>query len=57
MSKEKSDPCDIPEREQWLYQNHEAMALVQKGLEDLKAGRFVADPTADEEDGWLDEID
>jgi hypothetical protein len=31
--------------------------MVQRGLDDLKAGRFAADPTADEDDSWIDAVD
>ena len=31
----------IPAHEMWLYQNPEAMAAFQRGIEDLKAGRTV----------------
>lgn len=31
----------IPAAEVWLYQNDEAMAQVEKGLADAKAGRFA----------------
>jgi hypothetical protein len=47
----------IPARELWLHQNPVAMGMVQRGIEDLKAGRFAADPTKDEDDSWIDGID
>jgi hypothetical protein len=47
----------IPTRELWLHQNPSAMAMVQRGLDDLKAGRFAADPTADEDDSWFEAVD
>jgi hypothetical protein len=34
--------AEIPARERWLYENPEAMAAVQEGLADLKAGRVVS---------------
>ena len=33
----------IPEREAWLYDNPVALALVRKGIEDVKAGRVIED--------------
>ncbi len=30
---------EIPSEEYWLYKNPKAMALVKKGLEDIKEGR------------------
>lgn len=47
----------IPAAEAWLYKNPEAMALVQRGLNDLKAGRFVADPRKGKDYSWLDEVE
>lgn len=31
---------EIPADERWLYENREAMASVQRGIEDAKAGRL-----------------
>jgi len=31
----------IPERELWLYKNHEAMAMVDKGLDEMGRGETV----------------
>lgn len=47
----------IPASEAWLYKNPVAMAAVQRGLNDLKAGRLVPDPTKGKDYSWLDEID
>lgn len=35
----------IPIRERWLYRNKEALAKVQEGLGQARAGEFVKDPT------------
>ncbi|MBF0564989.1 MAG: hypothetical protein HQK89_07095 [Nitrospirae bacterium] len=35
------DQVEIPENEQWLYDNPEALAMVMKGLEDSANGRVV----------------
>ncbi len=32
---------EIPAREKWLFENPKALASVQRGLADAKAGRFV----------------
>jgi len=34
----------VPVREAWLFQNEKALESVKRGLEDARAGRFVADP-------------
>lgn len=34
----------IPEQEAWLYRNNDALSLVQKGLEQARAGRFSETP-------------
>jgi hypothetical protein len=41
---------EIPAEELWLWKNKEAMASVQRGLEDLANGRFAELP----EDYWDD---
>jgi hypothetical protein len=33
---------EIPERERWLYKNPAALAAVEAGLRDVKAGRIVS---------------
>ena len=46
----------IPERELWLHRNEQAMAAVQRGLAQAKAGQLTKiDPH--ENDGWLDKLD
>lgn len=35
----------IPERELWLHQNSKALAAVQKGLSQARAGRIVKVPS------------
>jgi len=47
---------EIHPEERWLYQNHEALASVKRGLEDSAAGRIKKldnffDDIEDEEDG------
>jgi len=34
----------IPKREQWLFDNPEALASVRRGIADAKAGRIVKGP-------------
>jgi len=34
----------IPQREAWLHENKQAMAQVQAGLDDARAGRLVEGP-------------
>jgi len=46
----------IPERELWLHRNEQAMAAVERGLAQAKAGQLTKiDPH--EDDGWLDKLD
>jgi len=40
----------IPEREQWLWNNADAMESVQKGLDQAKAGEFAEDPSMDDDE-------
>ena len=44
----------IPEREQWLWNNADAMASVQRGLAQAKAGEFADAPSMDDDD-WLED--
>ncbi len=44
----------VSEREQWLWNNPEAMASVQKGLAEAKAGQFAKAPSMDDDD-WLED--
>ncbi len=44
----------VPEREQWLWNNPVAMASVQKGLSQAKAGEFAQAPSMDD-DEWLED--
>lgn len=34
--------AEIPAREKWLFENKEALSLVNKGLEDAAAGRLIS---------------
>jgi predicted transcriptional regulator len=46
----------IPEREMWLHRNEQAIAAVQRGLAQAKAGQLrKIDPH--EDDSWLDKLD
>lgn len=33
---------EIPTREKWLFENKEALSLVNRGLEDAAAGRLIS---------------
>lgn len=47
----------IPAREQWLWNNPGALASVQRGLTQAKAGEFVPDPRKGKDYSWLEEVD
>ena len=47
----------VPKQELWLHENKEAMAMVQEGLADAKAGKFVEGPDLDEAKKLIDKIE
>lgn len=44
MEKIKDSLEEIPERERWLYENPEALASVQRGLEEARRGEYAEAP-------------
>jgi hypothetical protein len=48
----------IPERERWLYKNPEAMALLEIGLAQVRAGEFSdSPPDIDADQTLLDQLE
>jgi hypothetical protein len=48
----------IPEREMWLYQNPEALDLVQRGLAQAEARQFAdSPPDLDADEEWARELE
>lgn len=45
----------VPMREAWLYKNNEALELVQKGLEEAKAGKLVKG-RLQKSSSWIDKL-
>lgn len=48
----------IPEKELWLYKNPEAIALLEIGLEQAKAGKFsTSPPDLDADQALVDQLE